>query len=311
MTVEDLVVEVFELIGESSDLEIYTPGTTTVSLSMVGTIKILKWINRAYKRIVNWKFPNGSQVRFPIQSGELFFKTLVISGTVASSPTSSTVTLDTMVSWEDDRYNGYIIEITAGLGVGQVRLIVDFGTPRTATVDRVWDTAPDGTSTYSLYKREYFFREPLAFDAGDNIMLSPVTQIAAILKISDPSGSFDLQQGGRLENYAGSLLVHGNPTSYLPLGASIVFDVAPDTEKWYRLEYSKIPNDLTVLTDRPLIPESFHEALLLYAQWIALRRSQEWGGAYATKKDIEDIMSSLKSSLEMAFEREDIGALVV
>lgn len=306
MTVSELVVEVFELLGEPSDLFPYTTGTTTVDLSVLGTIKILSWINRAYKRIVNWKFPGGDQARFPVQYGEIYFKTCVVSGTVASA-TSTTAVLDASAGSTTDEYNGWILKILTGTGAGQVRLVVDYDTGKNATIDHAWDVNPTGTSTYALYKRRYYFREPLAPDVSENIPLSPVNKIAAIHKITDVSSASDLQQAGRIESFSDSMVTSGNPSSYLPLGDSIVFDVAPDETIWYRLEYSKIPDDLTSLTDKPLIPESFHEALLLYAQWIGLRRSQEWGGAYATKKDIEDIMSTLKSSLEMAFEREDIG----
>jgi hypothetical protein len=304
MTVEDLVVETFEVLGEPSDLEIYTGGV--VDIAQPGTIKILKWINRAYKRIINWKFPNGSQVRFNVQSGEAYFSTKVLTGT-ASAGTSTTITLDGLIA-EADRYNGWLVEITGGTGAGQKRLIVDFYSSLLATVSHAWDVTPNATSVYALYKRRYWFREPTALDIIDNIEISPVNQIATVLKLSCPEDSEDLPQGSRTETYMTDTLNSGDPSSYIPLGDSILFDIAPDTVKWYRLEYSKIPDELTTLTQEPMIPASFHEALLLYTHWIGLRRSQEWGGAYSTKRDIEDLMSSLKTSLEQAFEREYIGA---
>lgn len=304
MTVEDLLVDVFEVLGEPSDLEIYTGGV--VDISLPGTIRILKWINRAYKRILNWKFPNGSQVRFNVQSGELFFSTKVLTGT-ASAGTSSTITLDGLAA-EADRYNGWLVHITSGTGAGQKRLIVDFDTGLVATVDHDWATAPDATSVFALYKRRYWFRQASATDVSENIPLSPVSQIAAVLKVSNPEDAEDLPMGSRIETYMTDVLESGDPDSYIALGDSIIFDVAPDTVRWYRLEYSKIADNLTALSQEPMIPESFHEALVLYTHWIGLRRSQEWGGAYSTKNDINDLMSTLKTSLEQAFEREDIGA---
>ena len=307
MTVEDLLVDVFEVLGEPSDLPIYITGTTTVSLSEIGTIKILRWINRAYKRIINWKFPNGSQVRFNIQSGEAYFSTKVLTGT-ASAGSSTTITLAGLTAGVD-RYNGWLVSIVSGTGAGQKRLVVDTDGALLATVDHAWDTAPDSSSVFKLYKRRYWFRQASAIDVNENIPLSPVSQIAAVLKLSSPEDSEDLPQGSRIETYMTDTLESGDPDSYIALGDSILFDVAPDSVRWYRLEYSRIPDDLTALSQEPMIPASFHEALLLYTHWIGLRRSQEWGGAYSTKRDIEDLMSSLKTSLEQAFEREDIGAL--
>ncbi len=307
MTVEDLVVETFEALGEPSDLPVYTTGTTTVSLLETGTIKILKWINRAYKRILNWKFPNGSQVRFPAQSGEMFFSTKVLTGT-ASAGTASTITLAGTIA-TDDNYNGWLVHITSGTGSGQKRLIVDYTSGLVATVDHDWDTTPDATSVFALYKRRYWFRGASAVDLAENIPLSPVSEIAAVLKVSCPEDASDLPRGARIETYMANTLESGDPSSYLDLGDSIFFDIFPDTTRWYRLEYSKIVSSLAALADEPNLPESFHEPLLLFTQWIGLRRSQEWGGAYSTKRDIEDLMASLKTSLEQSFEREDIGAL--
>lgn len=308
MTIEDLLVEVFEALGEPGDLEIYDTGTTTVNIALAGSVRILKWINRAYKRIVNWKFPNGTQARFPLENSELYFKTVVKSGTAASA-TSTTVTLDTGVEAEADRYNGWLIHITGGTGAGQKRLIVDFSAARVADVSHAWATNPDATSLYSLYKRRYFYRESTATDVSENIPLSPITQVATALKLSCPEDAEDIERGGRTETFMTDVLENGDPDGWIELGDSILFDINIDSERWYRLEYSKIPGDLTALTERPRVPESFHEPLALYAQWIGLRRSQEWGGAYSTKRDIEDLMSTLKTSLEMAFERDDIGAL--
>lgn len=304
-----MIVEVYEALGEPSDLSPYTTGTT-LDLAAEGAIKILGWLNRAYKRILNWKFANGSQVRFPAQEGEAFFKSMVLTGTVASA-SSSTVVLDAGVDAEADRYNGCIVEITAGTGEGQRRLIVDFSGSRVATIDHDWDDEPTAASTYAVYKRTYKFRDSSATDADENISLSPVSEVAAISKLTDIKALSEIKRAGRIDDFPSSLLTVGIPMAYIPKGSGLVFDLAPDGTIWYKLEYVRVPPALALATDEPELPDSFNEALLLYAQWIGLRRGQEWGGAYATKRDIEDVMASLKTSLEMSFEREDIGAVIV
>jgi len=60
------------------------------------------------------------------------------SGT-ASSGTVGTITLDAGSSTVDDAYNGYILAITSGTGIGQTRDIVDYvGSTKIATVSSNW-----------------------------------------------------------------------------------------------------------------------------------------------------------------------------
>lgn len=311
MTVEDLLVETYELLGEPSDLPIYTAGTTTVDLTQIGSVKILKWINRAYKRIINWKFPNGSQVRFPAQITSGIFQNIVDSCAVASAPSSSSLILDASARGVAGIYNECVLKITSGAAAGYVGLIVNYTAGRVASLVPAMGTSPSALDTVKIYKRKFFFRSALDADVAFNLPLSPISEIAAVLKVTDISNGSDLTQEGRIESFASNLATLGDPCSYIVHGNSLIFDVAPDDEDfWFKIEYSKIPSPLIALTDEPLIPDSFNEALLLYTQWIGLRRSQEWGGAYSTKRDIEDLMSTLKTSLEMAFEREDIGAMI-
>jgi hypothetical protein len=69
----------------------------------------------------------------------------------ARAGTSTTITLATTASSEDNGYNTYKIEILAGTGVGQVRTISTYvGSTRVATVSASWSTIPDTTSEYGI-----------------------------------------------------------------------------------------------------------------------------------------------------------------
>lgn len=72
----------------------------------------------------------------------------VDSGT-AQAGTSITITLRAGASATDDIYRRYQVRITGGTGSGQYRRIATYNaTTKVATVDEVWDTNPDNTSTY-------------------------------------------------------------------------------------------------------------------------------------------------------------------
>lgn len=73
------------------------------------------------------------------------------SGTAQAAEAPQKIILSSDASGEDDVYNGMQIEITAGSGEGQTRIITDYaGATRVASVDSTWDTNPDNTSEYHI-----------------------------------------------------------------------------------------------------------------------------------------------------------------
>jgi hypothetical protein len=73
------------------------------------------------------------------------------SGT-AQAGAASTITLAATASAADGFYAGYGIRITAGPGVGQVRIISGYaGATRVATISNAWTTQPTSTSTYEIF----------------------------------------------------------------------------------------------------------------------------------------------------------------
>lgn len=67
----------------------------------------------------------------------------------AQSATASTLQLRSAAAFADDEFNGCIIILTGGTGVGQTRVITDYvSSTDTATVSPDWTTTPSGTITY-------------------------------------------------------------------------------------------------------------------------------------------------------------------
>jgi hypothetical protein len=77
-----------------------------------------------------------------------------IKGTVLSSGTN-VVTLDTAATDTDDLYNGWTLIITAGTGIGQIRVITDYTEARLTTVNEDWTIPPNGTSEYILNEAQF------------------------------------------------------------------------------------------------------------------------------------------------------------
>lgn len=70
---------------------------------------------------------------------------------VAQSGTNSSIQLDVGAGGLNNLYNGMLVRIVAGTGVGQCRVITNYNVnTKQALVDRDWVTAPDNTSIYEL-----------------------------------------------------------------------------------------------------------------------------------------------------------------
>ncbi len=69
----------------------------------------------------------------------------------ATAGTPSNITLEAGASATDNIYNGSIIYITGGTGVGQIRDILAYnGTSKLVTVSTTWGVTPNNTSQYSI-----------------------------------------------------------------------------------------------------------------------------------------------------------------
>lgn len=291
MTLEEIRTAVWEELGEPSNC---APTDAT------GLARLNSWINRGYKKILYWRFGDGTQVRFPATEGECYFKTVVVTGTLASA-TTTTMTFDSSAGASDDQYNGWVAETGS-----DVSLIVDYdGASRTATIAKALSAAPSGT--YSLYKRHMKFCETGDVGADENILLSSVNEIKEIQKLVLLEDQTVMETAQRTETFVDGLLSPGTPCSYMRRGAQIIFDCPVDEELWFHLEYARIPPDLTADADEPELPETFHEAVMLWALWRGYHWLQEADMAYSTKRDLIDFMATTLQPRELAGEREDAG----
>ncbi len=77
---------------------------------------------------------------------------VVIRSGTAQAGSANGITLDSGASATNNLYTEDLLTITGGTGVGQSRTIVNYvGSTKVATVDSNWVTAPDNTSTFSIY----------------------------------------------------------------------------------------------------------------------------------------------------------------
>lgn len=94
-------------------------------------------------------------------------KTIPITETgTAQEGGANTIKLAATSNTTDDFYTYSTIEITEGIGVGQLREITDYdGITKQATVDKDWTIIPDNTSVYTVYADYYILSKVVVFSA--------------------------------------------------------------------------------------------------------------------------------------------------
>lgn len=74
----------------------------------------------------------------------------VLRAATAAAGAASSITLDASAPATADLFNGYILAVVGGTGVGQARLITDYSAARVASVAPDWTVTPDNTSKFVL-----------------------------------------------------------------------------------------------------------------------------------------------------------------
>lgn len=304
MTLDLIRDNIWWLTGEDSDLD---PDTDT---SYNGG-PLLTWVaNEGQRRVAAWKDKTGRQLLLPELYSEMYFQSHVITGTLEEDATSGTVTFPTGdVGADDDRYNGWLVEIGS-----EVKMIVDYdGGTYTATIHDDWSTTPSDGDSYTLMKRwnlivpsgGLWASENITEPAGGTTEHRSEGHYVTILKVTDLVDEVELEMSGGTEDFSSGLLSTGTPTSWLLKGNRLLFNYAPDEERWYKADYFRLPYTMSDATDEPEIPEMLHYGIVLWGRWWVYERDQEKAAAYTAKRDFEDFMSTTKSTWDIRLHRAD------
>jgi hypothetical protein len=309
MTVSDLLEELWEALGEPTDLDPYTAGSIDVTTD--GSVKMIRWLNAAYRKIANWRFKDGTFLRFGTQRATINFQMPLESGICQSGSTTVAI-LPSAFATANDFYNDWLIQVESGAAADEKRYIVDYaGSTQAATVNRAFSENITAGSHVSVVKRFAEFVASGGPSASVNIVLDPVNTFVQAMRVTDLEDLDRLSLADAVENYAGDLESVGTPEQYYFDGKRIYFDVAVSDQRWYKVDYIREVQDLAGAADEPDIPERWHEGILLRAIWWGQRRNQDFRDAYSTKRDLVDFMESTKRNLEEGFDHQELGTVVV
>ncbi|MFH1626294.1 MAG: hypothetical protein ABID54_14235 [Pseudomonadota bacterium] len=315
MTLQQMIEEVYERAGEPSNLEPYTSSgdTTTFSLGTTGAGKILRALNRAQDRVVGYKSKGGYRVRFHDFFEFAYFNTVIREFQLSAANNSTfpyTITLATETdtpSTTADAYNGWVVEMTSGDADGDIRAILDYTAGLVATVQDDFSSDPAAADTCKLYKDFVRMLSSSHTLVGDN-MAKP-TRFFEILKITDLENKMELADAQRHKHYIEHLTTPGEPNEWYRYGDYIFFNGPVDTERWFRMEYYRLPAEFTTssaTTAESEIPAPWHEAIVLGALEWAFGWLGEPASKYSYKRDFEDYMQQSIGPTEVSIDRKNI-----
>lgn len=153
--------------------------------------------NNAYKfKAINTKiveYNNGdwaTEVKTGLTAG-LYVEMSDIKCPAVASVTTGTASAgddysltDAGIGWTQNQYRDYVIKITAGTGVGQIKTILE-NTTEIAYVDGKWDVKPDATSVYSIHAKVKAVVCNNGTDTGFKIIGTTPTNISNLPKFTD------------------------------------------------------------------------------------------------------------------------------
>lgn len=239
---------------------------------------------------------------------------IVVDAQVGSGTTEY---LDLVVSTAStDRFNGWNMEVGGEYYHIAKTQRADSTTLRVYPTKALQSASTNYQADTAYMRKNYSYLFPAGSThawTGDHIVLpsgdGDLSQGDAleIVSLYDMTNERELVEASRGERFILSSDEIGDPGMWYKFGHRLYFDKAPEEGDWYRYEYYRDPQDMSVLGDSPEIPEPFHWAIVLWAIEWGYRRSGESGEKYSTKRDFQDFMRSTKTVWDMRFDQTRMG----
>lgn len=272
MTVAEIIEEVYENLGEPTNLNPYT-GAGALDPNSSGYQSILRWINMGIRAVATWKDRQTGRVfRYLPFSRDVFVQPRFYTiGIIATSTTDTLYTNNVVLGLEGSvlLYGSDVRRIVYSDVSGVIRL----GAPLT--------TAPTVGQTVEV--REAFLRIPSSRDFVD------------VLKVVDESTGEELEKGERGEFFYTTRGEVGVPSEWQRGGDRVYLNYTPMEQRWYRLVCYVLPDEVEVETEEPAIPPQFHRGVVIYATALGFARMQEMAAKYSTMQDFEQFMRTTQT----------------
>ena len=322
-SVADMIQEVYENLGESTDLYPYGATYGQVDLTTAGSQRLLKWLNRAYRKVASTQLPDGTFVRFRSLERRQFFPVSNIQATVVSAPATNQVSLSGLIPTAN-KYVNWIVDIgavdTSSQGTEQHVVIGNTAaTNPLMTIADTWGTTPTVGQLVNVYKKFFAcslnaITNPSLYHPNEFIPVDPKEDFGSALWIYDVQMQKDIRRYDERTPLYKQVLTNLWPAMFWDLetpsggwyaagiGGGIEFDVPPVHGATYELHYYGLSEALVTSAQLIRIPDQFSEMLVKWATKTGMLRDREWDAAYALRKEFEADMQTAVQDGAFRFE---------
>ncbi|HSW65338.1 MAG TPA: hypothetical protein VLH56_18825 [Dissulfurispiraceae bacterium] len=308
MTLESIVQEIYEGLGEPSDLE-FRSGAGDILTGSTGWLRLVDAVNRACIELSTWKFPEGRTLKFRSLEANTVFASEVLTATVSDGAIGTATLTTSLPIQADNYYAGWVVT----LANAQYRVFMSTtalsGTDTDLLVLSPLEVDPVG-ETISASRREYTF--VAATPTFGTVPTNPTVPAAIgtpleIISVYDMTSATELETLSRDAQGFETPPSVQTPTAYYKVGRGLRFDTWPDASANYTVRFFRTPNVLAYAdtTAVPELPENYHRAIVLWGMWWGYRRMQENNSAYATKRDLDDLLRHIRGEYDLEGQYSD------
>lgn len=284
-TAEQMVEELWERVGEPSDLDPYD-AAGDVDATSDGWSRMLRALNQGIVACAAWKDPRGGrQFRFRDRHDWQYVAFTPASTTTNAAITKGDQTVQFGASSGADAYNDYLIKVGS-----EVRLIVDDDGAGTYTVSKSFDSGHDSGATI------YYAPRYVTIDIT-------TTKFIEAVDVYNLEEQVRVAPGQRGDVFANDATTEGDPRWWYRAGNRIYFDVVQfdDTQR-FRVESLKLPEDMTAASDTSGLPDAFDEAIVMWAVGWGFGRILDPQNRAAARSEYTGLMRSRQGEWHVAGE---------
>lgn len=307
MTLSQIRTDIWRGLGEPT---FWDPASADAAIAAILT----RVANEGQRQVAMHKTKRGRHVRHRNLINTLYYSPTNFTDTVATVsnttfPYSITVDGDN-VGANNDRYNGWLVEMTSGDADGQVRLIHDFtGATNTLYYGEAFTSDPAADDTIKMYKN-FELLLPSTHDwVGEHISLPATSDLSRatgnlieVLSIVDIEKRYKLKRAYKAERFDNNFDSPSDPTMWRREGMRLYYDYPVDDDKVLELTYYRTPTDMSEDTDEPEIEEQFHYGIVLWGLMWGYLQLQESSKKYSVKRDFQDFMQETINQWDVQFE---------
>ena len=317
MTVREIVAYLWELAGEPSDKDPWSPDAvdyneeTEMDVNSFGYTYYLRELNKAQNFLANMRTSKGRPIRFK----KFFTRKNVRLGLSESSNSFGAEVIDDYTlritdppTMDTDYYvDTKVTIIYTNLAdttktSEQDRLIVQAEAYDTNHLDLTFMEEIDDSiyDTYSVGAELYYSAFKVDKEAGSSSGYHIILPSTArnILSVMDMKTGTKLSKAPSKDNLYNPNMTEGSPSQWWDSGSYLYFDLYLSEPKWFTISYQRLPESLTTTSTSLDIPAEWQDVIIMIVEMNQAKMMQESEKAVVLRSQINSIINQMRTDQE-------------